>query len=196
VVVTGVGTSGSTLTHTTIVTYAGSTLTRAIFGRDETAGGAVSRTELWYRINPTSGTNLVQITAANTTRRKPATQMAVSFLDTTGIGNVLGSTGASSNPSGALTLTTAGSWLVNAVKSNVAVPLTTVSGETIRSGSTVGTDFQGVGDVAPGSSGSNTYNWTGGSVQPWAMAALELLPSTFVAPVTGVPQLTLVGVGL
>ena len=153
------------------------------------------RTELWYKINPTSGTNSVQVTAANTTRSRAAGQMAVSYLETTGIGNTLGSTGNSSTPNATLTLTTAGSWFVNAIKSNVLLALSTVSGETRRAVSTAGTDFQGVGDAAPGSSGSNTYNWIGGGVQPWAMASLELLPSTFGAPTAGLRSLTLVGVG-
>src|SRR3990167_4725529 len=98
IVAAGIRTTASSLTHTTNITYAGTPLTRAVFARNETASSAIVRTELWYLLNPTSGTNAIEETFANSTFSVACGQLAASYKGTTGIGNTAATTGQSSQP--------------------------------------------------------------------------------------------------
>ena len=196
IVASGVVSRNSSLVNTTAISYAGSAFTKAVTARNQTATSVVYAAELWYLLNPTAGTTLINVTFGNSSFSIVQGLLAASFTGTTGIGVTAGSTGNSSAPSQAITLSTGGSWSICAVKSNAAVLLTTVSGETIRVGSTIGTDYSGLGDAAPGSSGANTFNFTGGVAQPFAIVALDLIPTTVVAGGDARRLRALCGVGI
>ena len=197
IVASGVASGQSSLVNTTAISYAGSAFTKAVTARNlVTATSVVYVAELWYLLNPTAGTTLINVTFGNSSLGGPQGLLAASFTGTTGIGVTAGSTGVSSTPSQAITLSTGGSWSICAVKGNVTVLLTTVSGETIRVASTIGTNYSGLGNAAPGSSGANTFNFTGGGSQPFAIVALDLIPTTVVAGGDARRLRALCGVGI
>ena len=174
------------------VTYAGTTMTKTIGSTNQVGVTQLITAELWTMLNPPVGTTLVEITWSQSSISHPPSGHSVSYLGTTGTGNTAGSTGNSSARSVSVTLQDAGSWLVAGHVWVGTVPGTTVSGETIRAMSTG--PLRLLGDAAPGTSGANTFNITGGAAQAWAMAGLELRPSAVVGS-TVVPRMTLVGVG-
>src|SRR3990167_3087973 len=156
----GFRTTASSVVVVSTVTYGGIGLTRAVTSTNQAGVRIKIQEDIWYLLNPSTGVSSVHVTYSQSSLAYQHGAFAVSYNGTTGIGNVAASTGASSAPSVAITLTTGGSWGVGAVRSNVAAALTTVSGETRRTWSTIGSDFGGIVDVAPGTSGSNTLNVT------------------------------------
>ena len=172
------------------VTYAGTTMTKTIGTTNQVGVTQLITAELWTMLNPPVGTTRVEITWSQSSISDPPSGHSVSYLGTTGIGNVASTLGNSSARSVSVTLQDAGSWLVAGHVWVGTVPGTTVSGETIRAMSTG--PLRLLGDAAPGTSGVNTFNITGGVVLQWIMVGLELRPSAVVGVV---PRMTLVGVG-
>ena len=196
IVSAGFRTTASSIVNTTAVTYGGVALTKAVSIANQDTARIQVQEDLWYLLNPTAGLSSIHVTWSNSSISFAHGAFGVSYTGTLGVGSTAASTGASSAPSVAVTLTSANSWGVGALRKGNAFLATTVSGETLRAGSTAGGWVGQRLDVSPGTSGSNTLNLTGGTAVLNAFVALELLSTSVPAPSALPPQLAIVGVGL
>lgn len=157
------------------VTYAGQSLTSIRF--DETTTKA--RTELWYLIDPPSGTDNIVITP---NKNEKVVAGGVSFngvhqTNPIGTHNGANDSSATTNPSVELT-TTVDDVLIVDVVSTTFGPMTPGASQTER-WDLIRNPLRGSGSTKQTSSaGSYTMSWTNdGGLNEWAMSAVALRPA-------------------
>lgn len=165
------------------LTFNGVSLTKAIRTNN---GSLNAATEIWYLVNPPSGAHSVVVTLTGSTQ---LCSSAASFsgvhqttpMDTTALGNVVGS--GSGSLSQSITTVTAGAWLVDVV--NGSWGSLTANSPQVSLAWMTGTDAKNFGMSYQGpvsSPGNRADGWTGGSTSAAAtisVAALRPAGSSF-----------------
>ena len=168
----------STTNEVTSITYAGTNLTKAV-AKAATNPPRNVKSEIWYLVAPSTGTNDVVIAISGSTNAKGATIINLtgvhqtSPLDATSAG----AEGSSTTPSTDITTVNVQSMIIDCAEcEDNAVTGTAGSGQTERSDFGLGTGgaVQGRGYTSTEeaqSVGAITMNWTLSSTQDWVTAA-------------------------
>lgn len=176
----------------TDVTWAGASIT---FLRQDDQSVDRLRTECWYRLSPTTGTQTVVFTAAGTVPRLSGG--VITLNDDVGeptINANNGANGLSTAPSVSITTTEDNAWLVGVLQTNTSDPanVSVTTGTERWETDIVNQTVSGAtnGPVSP--AGSYSLTWSTGNNR-FAISAVAVAPAAAgAAP----PQRTLLGVGV
>ncbi len=172
--------TSSTVLNVSAITYGGVALTAAS-GSAATAGSStLDKTQLFYLLNPPSGTGTVSVTFGGAVNGVSAGSTSLSGVAQTVPGAVAINTAASGTTiSAAVSVATAGSWVVDVANSGASNgTLTAGSAQTKRWGVSQSSSGGAGSTAAPAATGTTTMSWTAGSSSQLALSAAVFAPST------------------
>ena len=158
---------------TTTVTYNGVSLTRA-----RRANNGNYYAELWYLINPSSGSHTIDHDQTSSTNIVMGAWSYTGVDQVTGIGNITSATGTSTKSNVDITTTVANSVLVD-IDTDADSSINDGPGQTQRYQDTSMSNFDGGGsDMRTTTVRTYNMNWTLGSSAQWVNIAAEIKPHT------------------
>jgi uncharacterized repeat protein (TIGR01451 family) len=176
--------NGVTDRQVSTVTYSGQSLTRAGFGQN--AADAEDRAEIWYLMNPPSGTANVVVTMTGASNPESIVVGATTFTgvhQTTPLGTAVGTGVPDGSGAGSPSVTVAsatGQLVFDTVAVDQGATLSENSGQTQRWDVSTGTgteDTRGAASTKAGAA-SVTMAWTSGDTsQAWAIVAVPIRPA-------------------
>ncbi len=155
---------------TTTAKYNNTNLTRAM-----RANNGNYYVELWYLVNPPSGSYTIETTRSGVTTAVLGAWSYTGVDQVTPIGNITNRTGTSTISNVNITTTVANSVLVDVEANQAASSLTVGAGQTQRYKSS-NLDAGG-SEMNASAIGTYNMNWTLGSVSTWAIIAAEIKPA-------------------
>lgn len=167
--------AGSSVTS---ITYAGTALTKI---RNDTSGGGTVRTELWYLVAPSLGSNTVEVTLSGILDNVAGAVSLNGVDQANPIDAHNGNTGTATGTDATMNLTTvAADAMVVDVVATDDTAITVGAGQTSR-WNVSGTLGSGAGSNEPKDTpGSVTMSWTDvGALQVWTISAVSLKPSIY-----------------
>ncbi|ATC64553.1 hypothetical protein CMV30_11640 [Nibricoccus aquaticus] len=179
--------TSTSVLNVSAITYGGVALT-AVANSTATAGSSTyDRTQLFYLLNPASGTNTISVTwggavngiSAGSTSLAGVTQSApsVAAINSTTSGNTI---------SANIAVATAGSWLVSVANSGASNATLTAGSTQIKRWGLGQSNSGGAGSTASPATGTVSTSWTASSSSQLALSVAVLTPSsggtTVVAP--------------
>lgn len=177
IIVVGTGTRANTSSpqnrDITGVTYNGVALTKAVDFDNSVGGSDRINVEIWYLVNPASGSNNVVVSTYGAVQSLVYGAIVLSGVSTASPIDAVGTgaTASSNSPSSTVTTTAANSLVIDSVMGDGAGLVLTVDGSQTQRWNTTSSSRTGVGSTeAAASAGAVSMDWTASIVSnpPWA----------------------------